>query len=189
MTLRTLPTLAEVVELAEQHLALLGDRWLHTQAVGGRAAELSVTVDDEERRLLVAAAWLHDIGYGHAQRDTGLHPLDGARWLAAQGYPRRLCALVAHHSAATYEAEQRGLSEPLNAWEQEASAVSDALWAADMSTGPAGQRMTYPERLDEILRRYPPDSEVAAAMTAARPAITATIGRVEARLDQVRQST
>lgn len=58
-----------------------------------------------------------------------------------------------------------------------------------MSTGPAGQRMTYPDRLTEILRRYPPGSEVAAAMTAARPAITAAIVRVQAHLRQSAQAT
>lgn len=183
-----MPTLPEVVELAEQHLAPLGDWWLHTQAVGGRAAELSVTIDGEDRHLLAAAAWLHDIGYGHAQRDTGLHPLDGARWLAAQGYPRRLCALVVHHSAATYEAEQRGLSDALSAWPHEASAVNDALWVADMSTGPAGQRMTYPERLAEILHLPAPGSAVAVTMTAALPAITAAVARGESRLAQVREA-
>lgn len=51
-----------------------------------------------------------------------------------------------------------------------------------MTTGPAGQRYTYPQRLTEILRRYPPGSEVADAMTAAQPAINAAIARVTARL-------
>jgi hypothetical protein len=30
---------------------------------------------------------------------------------AGEGYPHRLCALVAHHSAAMLEAEERGLLE------------------------------------------------------------------------------
>ncbi|MBO0871767.1 MAG: HD domain-containing protein [Pseudonocardia sp.] len=179
-----LPDLPHVVGVAERHLRPLGNRWLHTQAVAGRAAELSVTVDDADRPLLVAAAWWHDIGYGATQHDTGLHPLDGARWLAAQGYPPRLCALVAHHSAATYEAEQRGLARELAVWPNEQSAVTDALWTSDMTTGPAGQRYSYPQRLAEILNRYPPGSEVAAAMTAAQPTIEAATARVTARLSR-----
>lgn len=157
----TVPPLAEVVAVAERHLRPLGHRWIHTQAVAGRAAELSVTVDETDRQLLVAAAWWHDIGYGDAQHHTWLHPLDGARWVSGEKYPVRLCALVAHHSAATYEAQLRGL-------------------AAELS-GPVGQRVDYAERLAEILRRYPPGSAVAEAMTAAQPAIAAAIARVMAR--------
>jgi hypothetical protein len=33
--------------------------------------------------------------------------------------------------------------------------VADALATADLTTGPQGQPMTFPERLEEILARYP----------------------------------
>ncbi|HTF50233.1 MAG TPA: hypothetical protein VK735_22575 [Pseudonocardia sp.] len=89
--------------------------------------------------MLVVAAWWHDLGYAPALHVTGLHQLDGARYLAGQGYPQRLCALVAHHSAATFEAEERGLLAELNEWPREESPLADALWAADMTTGPAGE--------------------------------------------------
>jgi hypothetical protein len=55
--------------------------------------------------------------------------------------------------------------------------VADALWMADMTTGPRGERFDYPTRLEEILQRYEPDSVVARAMTRA-----AAIRRTEARL-------
>src|SRR5690606_28355326 len=130
---RGLPELSDAVALAERHLAPLGARWVHTQVVGARAAELSDTVPDEDRHLLVVAAWWHDLGYAEEIRQSGFHPLDGARWLHAEGYPGRLCALVAHHSAAVYEARERGLGRELAEWENEASAVTDALWTADMT--------------------------------------------------------
>lgn len=183
-----LPNLPSAVALAQEHLSPEGDRWIHTQVVGARAAELSVTVPEVDRRLLIAAAWWHDIGYGAAQRDTGLHPLDGARWLYAQGYPSRLCALVAHHSGARYEASLRGLGDDLAEWNDEQSPATDALWAADMTTGPAGQRFTYAQRLEEILSRYEPGSVVASAMTAAQPLIEAAIKRAEARLSAHRRT-
>lgn len=41
-------------------------RWAHVQGVGQRAAQLTVTVEPGDRDLLVAAAWLHDIGYAEA---------------------------------------------------------------------------------------------------------------------------
>jgi hypothetical protein len=55
---------------------------------------------------------------------------------------------------------------------------------ADMTTGPRGEDLDYPDRLDEILRRYSPDSVVARAMTRARPEIEAAISRTRARLSR-----
>jgi hypothetical protein len=46
--------------------------------------------------------------------------------------------LVAHHSGATFEAEERGYAAELGAFEQEHSPVMDALIYSDMTTGPAG---------------------------------------------------
>jgi hypothetical protein len=176
------PTVAEAERAAELLLAPLGDRWRHTQAVAVRAAELSPAVAKHDRDLLLVAAWWHDLGYAPGLRLTGMHQLDGARYLATLGYPDRLCALVAHHSAATFEAEQRGLLSELNEWAREESAVADALWAADMTTGPSGERLDYPDRLFEILRRYPHSSAVAQAMTRARSTIEAAIARTMDRL-------
>ena len=59
--------------------------------------------------LLVVAAWLHDIGYAAPLVDTGFRPTDGARYLRRVGVDERLCGLVAHHSAARYDAKLRNL--------------------------------------------------------------------------------
>jgi hypothetical protein len=182
---KTLPGMAEAAELAQELLAPLGDRWRHTQAVAARADELALSVRSG-RELLLVAAWWHDLGYAPELAVTGFHPLDGTRYFAAEGYPQRLCALVAHHSAAMFEAEERGLADELAAWPREESAVSDALWMADMTTGPRGEAVSYPERLAEILDRYGPDSVVGRAMTRARPAIEAAIERTEGRLAAAR---
>ena len=87
------------LEWAEHLLSPLPDRWLHTQAVARRAEELAVTVDPSDRNVLVAAAWLHDIGYSPLAHATGFHPLDGARYLEAHGWAPRISGLVAYHSA------------------------------------------------------------------------------------------
>ena len=64
--------------------------------------------------LLEAAAWLHDIGYHPDLADTGLHGLDGARYLRDQQHADpMLCRLVAHHSCAVIEADERGLAHVL----------------------------------------------------------------------------
>lgn len=41
--------------------------------------------DESDRSLLVAAVWLHGIGYSPAIRDTGFHPLGGGLWLRQNG--------------------------------------------------------------------------------------------------------
>jgi hypothetical protein len=150
--------------------------------VAARAEELTAAAPAYDRELLVVAAWWHDLGYAPELVVTGLHALDGARYLTAERYPERLCALVAHHSAATFEADERGLAAELAAWRREESAVADALWMADMTTGPRGESIDYPRRLAEILNRYDADSIVGQAMGRARPTIEAAIVRTQRRL-------
>ncbi|MFF8022736.1 HD domain-containing protein [Streptomyces sp. NPDC007896] len=169
-------------ELAESLLPPLGNRWLHTQAVAERARQAALAVPEGERDLLVAAAWLHDIGYAPELRETGFHPLDGARYLESLGAPARVVRLVAHHSGAVYEAEQRGLSGELAEYQREDSPLLDALIYADMTTGPAGQSFDFNRRIDEILVRYEPGSEVHTAISKAKPYLGAAVARTRARL-------
>ncbi len=143
---------------------------------------MSAAVAPGERDLLVASAWLHDIGYAPPIAHLRFHPVDGARFLEARDAPERLCALVAHHSCARYEAEERGLTAELSAWELEVSPVMDALCAADMTTGPQGQRFTFAERIAEILARYGEGSIVHRSVTRARPDLQTTVERTTARL-------
>jgi HD superfamily phosphodiesterase len=72
---------AEVKETAAGLLSSLADRWQHTRSVAARAEELAAAVPVCDRGLLVVAAWWHDLGYSPALRVTGLHQLDGARYL------------------------------------------------------------------------------------------------------------
>ena len=72
---------SSAAELAEQRLGGMGDRWRHTQAVAVRARSAGAAVEPHDRDLVVAAGWLHDIGYADSVADTGLHPLDGAEYL------------------------------------------------------------------------------------------------------------
>lgn len=51
----------------------------------------------------------------------------------------------------------------LEVWPREESAVADALWMADMTTGPRGEGLAYDDRLAEILSRYEPDSTMGGA--------------------------
>ena len=101
-------------DLAQLLLAGDGERWRHTIGVARRAEELTATLGDEDCEILLAAAWLHDIGYADQVTDTGFHPLDGARYLDRLGWPRRISAIVAHHSdAASVQVAEDRLSTTL----------------------------------------------------------------------------
>ena len=89
-------------------------RWAHVQGVATRARSLAPVLG-ADADLLEAAAWLHDIGYAPGLAVTGLHALDGARYLRdAQHADAMLCRLVAHHSYAIIEADERGLADILS---------------------------------------------------------------------------
>jgi HD domain len=167
---------------AERLIAPLGDRWLHVQAVADKARRVAAVLPAEDADLLVAAAFLHDVGYAPSLDRLGFHPVDGARFLRAHGQERLAC-LVAHHSGARFEAEERGLVEELAAFPVENGPIMDALTFADMTTGPVGQPMTLDERIGEIQRRYSPDDPVHRAILRARPLLQAADQRVRTRLD------
>jgi predicted hydrolase (HD superfamily) len=140
-------------ELARTLLEVpLPRRWAHVQGVAAQARSLaSILSDDAE--LLEAAAWLHDIGYSPGLADTGFHPLDGARYLRdVQHADRVLCRLVANHSCAIIEAEERGLADALSSeFPAPALMLSDALAYCDMTTTPTGDVVTVKDRLSEIV--------------------------------------
>lgn len=160
----------------------LGRRWSHVQAVAARAEELADAVPCPDRNSLIAAAWLHDVGYSQVIGHMHFHPLDGARYLRDEGWPATIVDLVAHHSGARYEAKERGLSAELAEFPFPDGPVLDALVTADLTTGPSGERLTYDERIAEILDRYPPDDPVHRAWLAARPVMAECVQRTEARL-------
>ena len=167
---------------AERLIGALGDRWTHVQAVADKARGLAAVLSAEDADLLVAAALLHDVGYAPSLNRLGFHAVDGARFLRAQGQ-ERLARLVAHHSGARFEAEERGLVEELAAFPVEDGPVMDALTFADMTTGPTGQPMTLDQRIEEVQHRYLSDDPVHRAIVRARPLLQAAIDRTRQRVD------
>ena len=159
---------------------LLPRRWSHTQGVAAQAERLE-NILGTDTDLVTAAAWLHDIGYSPALASTGLHPLDGARYLRdVEKADQRVCRLVAHHSCAVAEADQRGLvGQLVEEFAPERDVLAKALIYCDMTTDPDGHRVTFEERLDEIQKRYGPDHLVSRSMTIAAPAIRNAIAEVE----------
>lgn len=151
-------------DIAQTVLSGMPDRWRHTIGVARRAEDVgsalvrACALTAEELDLVLAAAWLHDIGYADELFDTGFHPLDGARFLDRHRWPRRLSGLVAHHSGAVFVATDRGFGDALRQYPREESAVSDVVTFADQTTGPRGDRTAMPDRLADMLRRHGPDS-------------------------------
>jgi predicted hydrolase (HD superfamily) len=178
-TVEIVITVDEAAELAEKVLAeTLPRRWRHVRSVARRARwvakELSLSDD------LVAAAWLHDIGYAPELVETGFHPLDGARYLRRVGVDGQVVGLVAYHSCAQIEADVRGLAAELaSEFSPADSSLADALLYCDMTTGPDGDFMRPADRLVEIRGRYGPDHEVTRFVEQAASEILATAGRVE----------
>jgi putative nucleotidyltransferase with HDIG domain len=175
-------TVEDAANVAECFVAPLGRRWSHVQSVASRARDLMPAVSAADGDTLLAAAWLHDIGYAPEIGHTRFHPLDGARYLRDHGWPTKVVNLVAHHSGARFEAEERGLAAELAEFPFEDSPTLDALVTADLTTGPDGQRLTYDQRIAEILKRYPPEDPVHRTWVKAALILKESVTRTESRL-------
>lgn len=163
--------------------AKLPRRLQHVRATGRRASVLGHMTTDE-RQLLAVVGTLHDIGYAPDLVDTRFHPIDGARFLRADGWDETIVNLVAHHSCAVVEAERRGLLAELNGeFPRNDALPHDEVCFCDMTTGPAGELMTVEERLADIRQRYGPGSIVGDAIDQAEAELVATVHRVQARIE------
>ena|ERR1039457_2484643 len=157
-------------------------RWAHVQGVAERARSLAPVLG-ADADLLEAAAWLHDIGYASGLAMTGLHALDGARYLRdTQDANAMLCRLVAHHSCAIIEAEERGLADVLGLeFEPAPHALSSVLTYCDMTTSPDGELVPAEKRLAEIQQRYGPGHLVSRSIQRATPMILRAVEQVQTR--------
>ena len=160
-------------------------RWAHTWGVAAKAAAIAPALTSDPD-ILIAAAWLHDIGYAPviASAGSGFHPLDGARYLRDSEHTGPLlCCLVAHHSCALDGAAEVGLAGGLaGEFPRPPRDLADTLTYCDMTTSPDGQPVPVGQRLAEICARYGPGHPVTRAITRSAPRITAAVDRVSSRL-------
>jgi HD superfamily phosphodiesterase len=156
------------------------ERLAHTQAVVNCASSLSKTLlsDAKDRNALVAAAWLHDIGYAPHLVKTGAHHLDGARDLSERGEERLAC-LVAHHGSGEAEATLRGYAAEFAEYPREPGMVADILTYCDLTSGPDGSHLDLAERLSEVRARYGDDHVVVRGLDASSEIIRGAFLRVE----------
>jgi HD domain-containing protein len=167
--MNTLPSWAQQLARTLLHEPL-PRRWAHVQGIAARARSLAPVLG-ADAELLEAAAWLHDIGYVPGLAATGLHQLDGARYLRdAQHADAMLGRLVAHHSCAIIEAGERGLADVLSSeFDPAPYALSSVLTCCDMTTSPDGQPVPAERRLAEIHDRYGPGHLVSRSIQRATP--------------------
>jgi len=156
-------TVRDSEELARELLNALPTRWAHVQRV---ALQAGTIVGDAPH--VRCAAWLHDIGYAPGVIDKGMHAIDGALFLDREGVPQEIVSLVAFHTGAEFEADERGLMHHLTQFDRPPQPDLDALILADLTSGPSGENMSVEERLDEIFTRYEPQHPVHRAVTRSR---------------------
>lgn len=169
--------LAGAGDLAERLLKPLGRRWQHTLGVVSRARSVERLLDQHEAEVLIAAAFLHDIGYAPELQDTMYHPLDGARFLRRHG-KERLANLVGYHTGALVEAQDLGLERELSQFAEERSLVARLLTYCDLTTSPAGEPVAAAVRLEEIIERYG-DAAPARAARRSRPLLLKCVREIE----------
>lgn len=163
--------------IAEELLAeKLPRRWSHSIGVAAAAADLAEILAPESADTIVAAAWLHDIGYAPDLISTGFHPLDGATYLATNtapggDMPAEVIRLVAHHTGAAFEARERGLHDALVSYPAPADALLAILSCADLCTGPDGIPVDPGARIAEVLTRYPAAHPVHRAISTSGPGL------------------
>ncbi|WP_432877163.1 HD domain-containing protein [Kribbella sp. CA-245084] len=176
-------TAAEARGLACRLLAdELPRRWAHTQGVAAQARSLASILGDQAERVEVAAL-LHDIGYSSAVRSTGFHPLDGARYLRdVLDADSTLCRLVAHHTGALVEAEERGIVELAREFALPDRDLLDAVTYCDLTADVDGCQVNVEERLSEILGRYPVGHVVHSSIVKSSPFLRTAAGNIQRRL-------
>jgi len=168
--------------LAEELLEQAGARWAHVQGVS-QQVERWVT-GERASELVLSAAWLHDVGYAKTVEASGMHAIDGAEYLDLQGVPGGIVSLVAFHTGARFEAEERGLVDRLLWFELPDQDMLDLLTLADLTTSPRGEYVTVRDRIDEILERYEPQHPVHRGVLRGRAYLEECCRRAAARVGQ-----
>jgi hypothetical protein len=159
VTANPAPLVRDAEALARRLLADDSDRLAHCRYAAAITETAADALDVHDSDALVAAAWLHDIGYAPSIAHTGFHPLDGALHLAAEGWPDQTVLLVAHHSHAAVLAPYFAVEHQLAVLDHVLGDAEDILTYADLRSGPTGMG-GLPQQRNVAMRDQPPDGSL-----------------------------
>lgn len=164
-------------------IAGAGDRVRRSMVVAEvrRVAEMLVPGLSD---LLVAAAWLMDIGAAARVADTGFEALDGAVFIRREGFPSIVAELVAHHTATDVEAAARGLAHRLAEFPAPPAQWSAILTYANLRVGEHGEIRSAAAGIAEIVAGARPGGPAQRAVRAAAASLAKTAASVEDLLRQ-----
>ena len=148
------PLVRDAQTMAQTLLADDQDRLRHVRGAGLVASMAAGALRLDQPELVVAAAWLHDIGYAPAIARTGFHPLDGALFLAHEGWPEEVVFLVAHHSHAAVVAPYYGVEPHMALFEHLPGLADDVITFSDLRAGPNGLGADPRDRVKDMRRRH-----------------------------------
>jgi hypothetical protein len=176
------PVVVQARGVAVEQLAGVPHRLAHVTGVAASTARVVALAGSDHADELIAAAWVHDIGYAQPVVRSGFHPLDGAVFLRGAGFPDLVVSLVAYHSGAVVEAEERGLADELRVFPEPPADLLDVLTFADMTTSRDGDPVDVGRRLAEIQARYGPEDVVYRAISRSTSDLLAAVQRVSDRI-------
>jgi hypothetical protein len=148
------PLVRDAQTLAQSLLSADPGRLAHVRGAGLVAGMAAGALRLDQPEMVVAAAWLHDIGYAPAIARTGFHPLDGALFLAREGWPEQVVFLVAHHSHAAVLAPYYGVQQHMALLEHVPGLADDVLTFSDLRAGPNGLGADPRDRVEDMRRRH-----------------------------------
>ncbi len=148
------PLVRDAQALAHTLLASDPRRLEHVRGAGLIAGMAAGALGAEQPETFVAAAWLHDIGYAPDLCRTGFHPLDGALFLAREGWPESVVLMVAHHSHAAVLAPYYGVQQHMSLLERHPGDGDDIITFSDLRAGANGMGADPRERIDDMRQRH-----------------------------------
>ncbi len=146
-----------------QYLSPKSNRYQHILGVVRLMEDLlpSLQIPDNWKPHVIQACYLHDIGYSPKLNQYGFHPLDGAIFASKKGFVKPVVSAILFHSCAyeiaQMEKNQKRLSiyqAHLPLLDEHDRLLIDLVTYCDIHTSPTGEKISFQERVKEVIDRY-----------------------------------
>lgn len=141
-------------------------------------------LNEEVKKELIQAAFLHDIGYSPKLNKNNFHPFDGAHFAQQAGFPKPVIAAILFHSEA-YETVKETRSDLFPTYslnhdllDEQDRLFIDLVTYCDVQTSPQGEKISLDERVQDVVNRYGKTHPVSQMMIHCKPKYQNTIERV-----------